>query len=81
MSRDTRRDGKHVKNHVWTGTGTADRLISEQRQINSAQLSSFHVRIGRPFCCWDARRAGARSGDVWMLSWGRVEARDRGDGS
>ncbi len=23
----------------------------EQRQINSAKLSSFHVMIGRPFCC------------------------------
>jgi len=46
MSRDTRRDGKHVKNHVWTGTGTADRLISEQRQINSAQHSSVHFMSG-----------------------------------
>ena len=36
-----------ARDHVWTGI--EDQLISEQRQINSAQFSSFHIRIGRPF--------------------------------
>jgi len=42
--RDTRRDGKHVK--IAFGLGNGDRLISEQCQINSAQLSSFHFMSG-----------------------------------
>ena len=29
--------------------------FSEQCQINSAQLSSFHIRIGRPFVVWRGR--------------------------
>lgn len=61
---------KHLKIMFGLGTGTGDQLISEQRQINSAQLSSFRVRIGRPFCC---QGAGARSGDGGEFDLGRSE--------
>jgi hypothetical protein len=36
-------------------------------QLISSQLN----QVGRPFVVGHAGRAGARSGDVWMLSWGR----------
>ena len=52
--------------HVWTGTQIRSSSLLRSTHLITTQPGR------RPFCC-RARgaRAGARSGDVWMLSWGR----------
>jgi hypothetical protein len=64
-------------NHVWTGNA---QLISSQPQINSSQFSSFRC-LDRASLCWSgAPGAGARSGDVGILSWGDDGVWNRGAG-
>jgi hypothetical protein len=67
MSRDTCRDGKHLKSCLEWGW---DRLISEQYQIKLSKAQFFSCPDRASLLLTGAR--GRLSGDAWMLSGASV---------